>query len=213
MNFDDLRDAWAKEKVETIPASTGTLPAHKTFSIVSKLRKNMKAEFIGQIAGYILVILIFLLVSKTTLSVFIVWISTFILFLQSAYYFYRFFLFYKAAGRYDLGIRHSIRKIIYELELNIEIYKTYSFCAMPLATLTGIAILGGGAISAFFREILLNGSLVRFRPLFFFCIIIFIIQIVGSIFLNLHIRLQYGGCLRELKKIMVDLETEEDLNA
>src|SRR5258708_39972432 len=94
---------------------------------------------------------------KNSLSVFIVRIAIFLLLVQSVYYFSRFYLFYKAIGRYDLRLRKSIYKMTYELELNIEIYKTFNYLVAPLVALI---IIGSMAISLFVIFIVLGGLLI-----------------------------------------------------
>jgi hypothetical protein len=208
MNFDDLKGAWADDTVAGSQLPKHTIPVQKTSTTISKIRKNMKFEFIMQIVSYTVVIILYFLFSKTALSVFIVSVSAFILLMQSAYYFFRFYLFYKAADRYDLSIRNSIRKIIYDLELNIEIYRTWSYCAMPLATLTFFAMVWGGALLEVVKKLLIRGmSDIGFLVWFF--ILLLLAQVITVFFINLHIRLQYGRYLKELKKLMEDIETEE----
>jgi len=80
---------------------------------------------------------------------------------------------------------------------------------MPLATLVGVTIINGGAVLAYVLELLANSSLIKPGFLLWLFIILLVSQVITAFFLNLHIRLQYGRYLKELKKIMDDLETEE----
>jgi hypothetical protein len=189
MNFDNLKGAWANDKTDDIPLPVRKVPPGETPSIVSKLRRNMKQEFISQVIGFVFLILVVLRSPQNTLSVFIVSIAIFLLLVQTLYYFSRFYLFYKAIGRYDLSLRKSIYKITYELELNIEIYKTFNYFVVPLVTLI---IIGSMATSLFVIFIVLG-----------------VAQIISFFLLKLYVRTRYGRYLAELKKIMEDLETEE----
>ncbi|HEX6427782.1 MAG TPA: hypothetical protein VF008_08860 [Niastella sp.] len=207
MNFDNLKDAWANDKTEDPHLPFTNVPVGKTSSAISKIRQNMKREFNLQIIGFILLTLPLLGSSKNALSVFIVSIAIFVLLIQTVYYYYRFYLFYKATGRYDLSIKKSIYKIIYELELNIEIYKTFNYCAMPLIIL--IIIGDSTNLTTFFQQKVADGSILNHTFLLFIFLVLVGSQIIISFFLNLHIRLRYGRHLAELKRIMEDLETEE----
>src|SRR5258708_40226781 len=160
-----------------------------TPSVVSKLSRNIKMKFISQVIDFLFMILVFLRYTKNTLSVFIVSIAIFLLLVQSVYYFSRFYLFYKAIGRYDLSLRKSIYKITYELELNIEIYKTFNYFVAPLVALI---IIGSIATSLFVIFMVLG-----------------VAHIISFFLLKLYVRTRYGRHLVELKKIMEDLETEE----
>ena len=207
MNFDNLKDAWANDKTDESHLPIRNVPVGKTSSAISMIRKNMKREFIIQIAAFILLIFPLLGPSKNALSVFMVSIAIFLLFIQTVYYFFRFYLFYKATGRYDLSIKKSIYKIIYELELNIEIYKTFNYCAMPLIIL--IVIGGSTDLTTFFQQKVADGFILKHTSLLFIFIVLIVSQIITFLLLNLHIRLQYGRYLAELKRIMEDLEIEE----
>src|SRR5688500_1237216 len=124
MNIDNLKNAWANDKTEGSPLPFNQIPAGKTSSAVVKLRRNMKTEFISVICAFICLIGLFLNDPKSPLSIVIFSVSTFLFLMQIAYYFIRFNRFYKQTARYDLTVKKSIYKIIYDLELNIEIYKT-----------------------------------------------------------------------------------------
>jgi hypothetical protein len=207
MNFDNLKDAWANDKTDNSHLPIRHVPVGKTTSAISRIRKNMKREFILQVIAFILLILPPLGASKNALSVFMVNIAIFLLLIQTVYYFFRFYLFYKATGRYDLSIKKSIYKIIYELELNIEIYKTFNYCAMPLLILI---IMGYSTnLTTFLQQKIADGSILKPTFLLSIFIVLIVSQIITFFLLNLHIHLRYGRYLTELKRIMEDLETEE----
>jgi hypothetical protein len=207
MNFDNLKDAWANDKREDPNLPFRNVPVGKTSSAISKIRYNMKREFASQIVAFILLILLLFDSSKNALAIFLISIAIFLLLIQTVYYFFRFYLFYKATGRYDLSLKKSIYKIIYELELNIEIYKTFNYCAVPLIIL--ILIGSSMDLTTFLQQKLADGSILKHTSLLFIFIILIVSQIITFFLLNLHIRLRYGRYLAELKKIMEDLEIEE----
>jgi hypothetical protein len=192
MNFDDLQDAWAAAQPAENPSSIERLPFEKTFPAITRIRRNMKNEFIAAGLAFLVIIILFLLLSKTGVSVIMVIISSFIWLMQSGYYFWRFYIFYRQISRSDLSLKKSVRKFVYELELNIETYKTYSFCATPLVTLTGLAILAPSGVR-----------------LWLIVLILLIGQIVSSIWVNWHIKIRYGRYLKELKTLMDDLDAED----
>jgi hypothetical protein len=208
MNFDDLKDAWAGDMTDVPPLPVRDIPLKKVGSSLAGIRGNMRREFIAHAAAYVATIIFFLLFCKTAFAVYMGSVIIFILLMQSGYYFFRFYLFYKASGRYDLSVVRSIRKIIYELELNIQIYKTYNFCAMPLAILATIAIIAGDSITLLPGHIS-SGILVKPVSLLWVFLILGVSQAITVFFLNLHIRLQYGRYLADLKAVVYELETDE----
>lgn len=203
MNFDDLKDAWAKEPIEerSIPAPlTG-----KTTSAITRLRKNMRNEFFWTLFG-LAATLVFMItwgnghLSNLTLC------AAFFLFMQAGYYFTRFFLFYKRTARYDMGLRKGLRKFVYELELNVEVYKAYSFCVAPVACLLWIGILDNDSTTAVVRRYFSTNMPTPGWSLAQMLVILLLMQFVGLFFVNIHLRTQYGRYLKDLKRVLEDLE-------
>lgn len=208
MNIDELKDAWSKDDSRGMNLSISPGILNKTNSAVSRLRKNMKAEFVSLIVCYIISILFLFFFGKAR-SPYILDLAKILLFsvlLLNSFYFFKFYAFYKSIGRYDLNIKNSIRKIVYELELNAEIYKTYSFSAMPLSILTAAALIGSRINFSHFNNILVPGSGISTNVMLIVCAIILISYSVTYFFISLHVRSTYGKYLRDLKQVMDDLD-------
>ena len=124
----------------------------------------------------------------------------------SAFYFFRFYVFYNSIGQYDLNIVNSIRKITYELELNTEIYKTYSFSAIPLSVLTALALIASKIkFDHLNNAILTNSSPLSFNMMLYAFVTILLSFIITYVCINIHVRLSYGKHLAGLKQVMNDL--------
>jgi hypothetical protein len=208
MNIDELKDAWNKDDSQGMNLSINPGALGKTNSAVSRLRKNMKAEFIATIVSYPIIILVLFFFGKAR-SPYILDLAKILLFsvlLLNCFYFFKFYVFYKSIGRYDLNVKNSIRKIVYELELNAEIYKTYNFSAMSLSILTAAAMVGSRINLARFNTIVVSGSGIATNVMLMVCAIILISYIITYFFISLHVRLTYGKYLRDLKQVMDDLD-------
>jgi hypothetical protein len=189
MNFDNLKDAWADDRTDDISLPVKKAALSETRSVVSKLRRNIKREIIIQLIGFAFLILFVLPSPKNTLSMAIVIIALFLLLIQIMWISFRFYFFYKAIGRYDLSLRKSIYKITYELELNIEIYKTFNYIVTPLAAL------------------IIIGSLTT--SLFVILFVVGMAHIISLFLFKFYVQILYGRQLVELKKIMEDLQSED----
>lgn len=194
MNFDNLKDAWAQE-----PDNTGAIPfsfSGSTTSAIRRLRKNMRAEFFWTM-GCLGATLVFLFIWRRGHISTLTFYAAFFLFLQAGYYFTRFFLFYRRTASYDIGLRKSLRKFAYELELNMEIYKTYSFCVTPIACLLWMSLLHpyfNADLPTSTRTLIWLVGTLLCAPLFtMYC-------------LRFHLWTQYGRYLKELKGVLDDLE-------
>jgi hypothetical protein len=190
-----------------LPLNTEMLD--KTTSAVRRIRKNMKAEFIALLICYIMIVLFLFDGAQSSFFLDMTKILLFSILVLNCFYYFRFYIFYKTIGRYDLNIKNSLRKIVYELELNAEIYKTYSFSAMPLSILTAVALISSKISLAHMHSALAGNGISTNVMLVIFAIIL-ISYVVTYFFISLHVRLTYGKYLAELKHIMDDLG-EDDL--
>ncbi|HEY2580198.1 MAG TPA: hypothetical protein VGI43_00235 [Mucilaginibacter sp.] len=209
MNIDDLKDAWRQDKPTGLnfPVSTATLG--KTNSVVGKIRRNMKTEFIAVLVSYISFVSLMFYGIRSALFFNVASIFMFIIIVLNAFYYFRFFVFYKSISRYDLNMRNSIRKVTYELELNAEIYKTYNFCVTPLAVLIAFVLLCGNKGIGFMHSIVASDFFASPSSLLFSFLIILISFVITYICINHHVRSQYGKYITELKGIMNDLGDDD----
>ena len=205
MNIDELKDAWNQDEPKGMRLPVSTSMLGKTTSAIKRIRRNIKAEFFACLVSYgALIILMFQSSSFFNITS----IFLFIILVLNCFYFFRFYIFYKSIGRYDLNMRESIRKITYELELNIEIYKTYNFCVTPLAALVAIMLITGKIAFNYIWHVLASDTFISSGNFLFAFAIILISFIVTYVCINIHVRLQYGKYLEELKRVMEDLGDE-----
>ncbi|MDP9046864.1 MAG: hypothetical protein M3N14_01925 [Bacteroidota bacterium] len=209
MNIDDLKDAWSRDEPKgmKIPGSAA-LPG-KTTSAVARIRKNMKTEFIAVLVSYSTFTALMFYGLQSAVFFNIASIFMFVIIVLNSFYYARFYLFYKSISRYDLNMRDSIRKVTYELELNAEVYKTYSFCITPLAVLIAFTLLCGHRGLGFMHYILNSEVLISPWNLLISFAVILISFVITYICINHHVRTQYGKYIAELKQIMDDLGRED----
>jgi hypothetical protein len=209
MNIDDLKDAWGKDEPKGMKLPANAEMLGKTTSVVSRLRKNMKSEFNALLVSYAIIV-VFLF--KGNQSPFFFNMSIILLFsilVLNCFYYLRFYAFYKSVSRYDVNMRSSVRKIVYELELNAEIYKTYSFSVVPLSVLATITLISSKVSADFLNKVLnANGYLPWGVMLIIFGIVL-ISFTLSYIFITIHVRSSYGKYLAELKQVMNDLGDDD----
>jgi hypothetical protein len=205
MNIDELKDAWSQDEPEgmSLPVSTEVLG--KTTSVVGTIRKKMRAEFIALVVCYTVIIGFLFSGDQSSFFIDMIKILLFSILLLNGFYYSRFYVFYKAIGRYDLNIKSSIRKIVYELELNAEIYKTYSFSAMPLSMLTAGAFIASKLNFIHTHSMFAPGSNVSATTMLWICSTIVVSFIITYFLIGLSVRLTYGKYIDALKQVMNDL--------
>ncbi len=208
MNIDDLKGAWKDEAPKGMDIPVGTVVPGKTLSVVARIRRNMKTEFIAVLVSYSMFTALMFYGVQSTLFFNVASIFMFVIIILNCFYFFRFYVFYKSISRYDLNMANSIRKVTYELELNAEIYKTYNFCVTPLAVLISFILLCGNNGIGFMHYLLASNIFNSPWNLPIAFAIILISFIITYICINHHVRTQYGKYITELKQITDDLEDE-----
>jgi len=206
MNIDDLKDAWKNDGKATINSWHDAITG-KTSSVIEKVRRSMRNEFIGTIISYAIMLGYLFRYPQAPLFFNIGCIMLFSLTLLLCYYFVRFYLFYKAMGRYDTSLKQSIGTAAYELELNMELYKSFNLCTTPLAVFVATGIVWGKGASDYITRALSSTFTINSISIVFGSIII--VFWAAYFFINLHVRLTYGKPLKELKTLMADLGNEE----
>jgi uncharacterized integral membrane protein len=215
MNIDNLKDTWKNDEPKGADLKAQTAFSKKSASPVARIRRNMKSEFIAVLISYACLMMLmfysnqsahYLNLANPVVNASIIVI--FILFILNGFYFARFFAFYRSFSQYDLSLRESIRKIAYELELNIEIYKTYNFCVTPLAVLVTFMLLCGTNGMHYVQKVLSTNTFESPLNLLVIFSVIIISFAVTYICINLHLRTQYGKYVATLKQIVDDLGDE-----
>src|SRR5258708_1964605 len=156
MNIDDLKDAWNKDEPSGMHLSVSMALQRETTSAIGKIRRNIKREFIATLISY-LMMLVFLFSYQQNPFFFVAASSLiFTLMIPNAFFFFRFYVFYKSISHYDMNVKKSIRKMTYELELNIALYKSYNICITPLATLIVFGLACGKKTFDLIQHIMSN---------------------------------------------------------
>jgi hypothetical protein len=210
MNIDDLKDAWGQDEPKDMQIPVSTAMLGKTTSVIARLRKNMKAEFIALLVSYAILITYIAGMSvyggqRTFFFLNAISILLFTVLVLNCFYYSRFYIFYRSISRYDFNMRESIRKMAYELELNTEIYKTYNICVAPLSVLVTITLISGKGVFDYIQRVLVSDSFISPGNLLFAFSIILISFLLTYFCISRHVRLQYGKYITELKRVADDL--------
>jgi len=209
MNIDDLKNAWGKDEPKDmhLPLSTETLG--KTNSVIARVRKNMRSELVALLVSYA-ILLVYLFAGVQTNFLFnITSILFFVILVLNSFYYFRFYVFYRAISRYDFNLKNNIRKITYELELNTEVYKTYNFSVTPIAILATITLISSRVASDKIQHFLSASELISMGTLLYIFATILISFSITYVFISWHVRLQYGKYVAELKKVMDDFGEDD----
>jgi hypothetical protein len=208
MNIDDLKDAWNNDEPQGMHLPANTKISGKTNSVIDKVRSNMKSEFIATIVAYPFLLWYLICYHRSSFFFNLAIILFFTILILNAYFYARFYVFYKSIAKYDFNIRESIRKITYELELNTEIYKTYNFCVTPLAILLIVALFCSQSVSKYVLQVLTSDAFLSSGGMLWFVLSAIITIVITYAIHVYYIKSLYGKHIAELKQIIDDLGSE-----
>jgi uncharacterized membrane protein YjgN (DUF898 family) len=133
MDFNDIQSAWNNEKTPEVVLPTNLDKLATVNMPLEKIRKNLKNELIMQIAsiGIIGLIPVFLEFSDTLCFAFYL---LFLPFLSiSAYFLIKLYNFYKRINIQQLSTKDSLYETYYDIMLNIQLYKSFTYSIVPFA--------------------------------------------------------------------------------
>ncbi len=131
MNFNNIQSVWDNDREPggQIPDRIDQL---KSAGLpLDRVRKNLRNEFVYQLASIVFVA--FLPRIHAFNPALNVWFYvTYAIFgAISAYYLVKLFRFYRRLQQVDINTKDSLYEAYYDVRLNIETYKTFSFSLMP----------------------------------------------------------------------------------
>lgn len=201
MNFDQLKDEWNKDEVTSNHVSENMLKMKQAHTPIDQIRKKMKHEFFWQILS--LIIMAFapkiLRFSQELDQVYMIFFAIVCGF--TAYYFFKFYTFYKHSYNLSLDSRKNLLWFYYEMKLNTELYKAHTY-------IVAFIYLSFISVALF----LINGNvilkLLEKVPFMYIAINAAATILVIGIVTELWAKLSYGKHLKRLKLILDSIDEE-----
>lgn len=200
MNFDQLKNEWNKEEANGLIVSENILKIKEAHTPIDSIRKKMKSEFFTQILALIALAFIprifgFSPEMKPIFIAFYAMASGF-----TAYYFFKFYVFYKNAYNLAIDTRKNLLWFYYEMKLNIELYKALTY------------MLGLIALAGFIAYIFINkGGLINTNTknlTFMIVVVCFSCIFVVGLVTEFWAKYYYGKDLNKVKVVIDQLDDE-----
>ena len=201
MNFDDLKNEWNAENPEGSHISTDMLKIKQAHTPIDKIRAKMKHEFFYQL--FFLVFMAFVpYIARFSTALNQAYLMTYaITFGFTAYYLFKFYIFYKNSYDMSMDSRKNILWFYYEMKLNVELYKALTYI---------VAFIAVGFLFAylFIEQASMFTRLIRKLSTVYILINCFVtILIIGAI-TELWAWFYYGKYLKQVKKVVDELDYE-----
>lgn len=201
MNFDELKNEWNAEDVVQASISENMLKIKQARTPIDMIRNKMRHEFYYQVAALVLMAYFpyFFGFSADMTLVYMVFYAITCGF--TAYYFFKFFRFYKNSYDMAMDSRKSILWFYYEMKLNIELYKALTYIIAFIGVAFNAIYFLAEKTSIFIKTISKLSSVYLVLNCFI------TILIIGAI-TELWAWYYYGKYLKRVKKVVDELDFE-----
>ncbi len=213
MNFDELKKSWQEQPTDEDLQNPNLKYYKEVGNIMSKLRKNMKREFISWLCCMCFLFLVPILpiykiegYAAFAYYFFIVQIS-----LSSLLYYRRFFYLVKSTKQIELlASKEHLLKTYYDLKYAVETYRIAAYVMIPQALFLYLIMIAQNRTSVWFDRLYHFKETFAADPHFIVWMIlsaiVAIVLVVGVT--ELMIRCYYSRYLVQIKDKLDQLETE-----
>ena len=201
MDFNDIQSAWNSENTKNVVVPTQLEKVQKGNTPLDKIKKNLKNELIYQIVAIVVIGLAPFLYGfpEQAITPFYLLFSLFVA--VCAYYLTKLFVFYKRLNKTALNTKDNLYETYFDIRLNMELYKTFTFALTPFVILFLVGVLyftlPNGA--TFFTDS--TNSITLFLSVLFSMLFM-------GIALEWWVHFFYGKYAKEIRTVLDELKEE-----
>lgn len=203
MNFDELKSKWDNEKGDDVHIPQDMTKLRMAQHPLDKFKRNMRNEFYVQIIAILFLATLPYVFKFHNNFHYLYFILYAILMLISIYYMYRFYRFYNSIQDYSTNTTDGLLRLYYELRLNMERYKSFSFSLLPFT----FSFLG----LYFYDQLLADGNSTESLgdyDLFAIMVSTGILTVLFMLVTNWWVNSFYGKYTTQIRDILDDLKSE-----
>lgn len=131
MNFDDIKSTWNKESNSNITVPNKIEELKRAELPLDKIKRNMRFEIIAQVLAIIALAFLPQIFNFKPQLYMPFYAAYIVLVITCAYFFFRFYLFYKRIGNVSLNTKDALYEVNYDIKLNMELYKMFCYMMFP----------------------------------------------------------------------------------
>lgn len=204
MDFNDIQSAWKNEEIPNVSLPNKLEQLESVNMPLDKIRKNLKKELVMQIVsiGIIGLVPFFYQFSDNLL------IAFYLLFLPflaiCAYFLLKLYFFYKRIHNHNLNTKDSLYEIYYDIMLNIQLYKSFTYSLMPFLIMF-LALMFFGNYST--QEVMQFFAPERQKKILGFVTGLFLgITLSVGFITEWWVNFFYGKYAKEIRKVIDELK-------
>ena len=203
MNFDNLKSEWDKERADDVQIPDAIEKLQRAKHPLAQLKATMKKELQMQVVSLALFIFFpFILQMHSSTYILLYYLGFMVITIISVYYLWAFSRFYKTVDAFDLASKDQLLKIYFDLQLNMERYRSWAFLLTPFLMFT----IG---LFVYSRQVA-TGSLPSFSSVS--VLFVFILCFASLVFMiaatNWWLKYYYGKYVDQLKAVLDSLKED-----
>lgn len=202
MDFNDIQSAWNNENVKNVSLPTNFDKLQSANMPIDKVRKNLRFELLLQsvaMIGFGFVPLYSLFPANMVKPYYLIYA---IMVAISIYYLGKLFLFHNRLNKTVLNTKDSLYETYFDIRLNMELYKTFTFALLPFFILYAVGYIFY-KVPKFTQ--LVNGEIEQINLAALLIILIVAILFIGF-FTELWVQSMYGKYAKQIKKVLDELK-------
>lgn len=204
MDFNDIQNAWNNEKTDNVVVPDNLEKIQSANMPLDKIRRNLRKELFGQILALIIIGFLPLYHEFSPKFVGPYYFIYGIVAAISIYYLSKLFLFYKRLNKVALTTKDSLYETYYDIRLNMQLYKTFTFALAPffMIYLAGYLLFRTPGSTE-----ILNGNFGN-EKLVLKVVIFMITMLLIGFLTEWWVSFYYGKYAKEIKKVIDELKEE-----
>lgn len=204
MDFDDIQNAWDKEKTKNVILPHNLDKIQSVQTPLDAIKENLKKEFFYQIISILLIGAIPFIVNFPAKTIILFYLLYSLFVAVCVYYLVKLYMFYKRLNTITLKTKDSLYETYFDIRLNMETYKTFGFALTPFLTLyfIGFCYYRFSKIPGF-----LSGEFSNFQLFGIFSLVVLTVLLMG-IALEWWVHKFYGKYAKEIRKVIDELKEE-----
>jgi RNAse (barnase) inhibitor barstar len=206
MDFNDIQSAWNNDNSDKVVLPNRLEKLQSANMPLDKIRKNLKNEFIYQFISIVSLGLIPVMCKFSTLMS-ATFYGLFALFLVICLYFLvKLYMFYKRLNTVETNTKDNLYETYYDIRLNMELYKSYTYSLMPFALIfVGMIHLSSHMVEI--KDFILNQESANF--FLWIMLTSFVSMMVTIAFVTeWWVNHFYGKYAKEIRKVLDELKEE-----
>ena len=202
MNFDNIKDAWDNESANDFNMPQKIEPLKSAQQPVDKIKKNMQHELFAQFFGIVL-IGFFPQLFNIVHEFYVLYYALYaLMIIVSAYYFVKFYFFFKEINHSTLSSKENLYELYYEIRLKIEMYKSFAYLLAPFSILLSAILIFGLNKNGMLNKLATLTNTNMFILFVYFSGLIILVTLITNWWVNYY----YGKYAKQIKNVLDELK-------